>query len=169
MSGKSEFKGTLPVTPPPHHVLKIETTSITKNQDPNKHPLNSKVTTLNIVSKELLKDAKATLNTSYYVAVDTKREERGSILHLESRYEDLGTEYKTLYTAYEDVFEKYSKLYDLVKVIQPLLEQDYELNASKMQAILRVVAAESLDELPVFMKEDPVMKALDEKFAGTTV
>lgn len=47
--------------------------------------------------------ALSTLNTSYYVAVDNKRDQRQGVLHLQEQFTELNNDYSKLYIEFEDL------------------------------------------------------------------
>lgn len=64
--------------------------------------------------QKLLDNAKATLNTSYYVYVDDKRKQRAGIANFEEAYDELAEAYSSLY---EDHMKQSSVLQELLPVV----------------------------------------------------
>lgn len=97
-------------------------------------------------TQALLEGAKATLNTSYYVYVSTKRLQRAGVNELEDSYDKLATEYKTLYKSYSAVHTAFQKLIEDIEISVKKLQEDHELTARKNEAILKLVQVSSLSD-----------------------
>jgi hypothetical protein len=107
---------------------------------------------LAVIRKETLQkvqEAKATLNTSGYVAVGTKRNERSGIVALEKQFDDLAREYNLLHEtyqgtvhAYKTAVDAYEELYIACSQEVPKYHTNEKLALQKFNLIRSIIAAD---------------------------
>lgn len=92
-------------------------------------------------TKDRIDGAKATLNTSSYVTVGIKRDERAGIEELQKAFDHLANEYKSLYAEYDVVYRAYSELYESASDASQEFHDQQQLSALKFDLIHRILNA----------------------------
>jgi hypothetical protein len=114
--------------------------------------------------KRLIDAAKATLNTSRYVVVGSKREQRSGVVELEEAYEKLAEEYEKLHIQYLATYDAYDDLFEAASRAIPVYHDRQALAARKFELIEQIVKAQCTDDLPAY----PSKKNLAQEFDDST-
>ncbi len=110
--------------------------------------------------------ALSTLNTSYYVAVDNKRDQRQGVLHLQEQFTELNNDYSKLYSEYENLYSLFEQRGQAILDLHTVLSEvccHAESVAEKLRMIETVVRSSNSMEAALAIS-NPQPKVADNNF-----